>query len=696
MSSKYPGGVISKTAPTPSGPYADSTAPGVWTLEQQAYWQKLGQWPTAGNVNPNAFIENLFSTYLYTGNGSTQTITNGIDLSTNGGLVWGKVRSTTGTHELTDTVRGANNALNSNNTDAQSNSDVTAFTSSGYTLGYVSGNENFNGRTYASWTFREQAKFFDVVTYTGNGTAGRTVAHDLGSVPGCIIVKQTSASGQDWMVYHRSLATNDYILLNSTGAASTYPYISSPTSTTFTVESAAPVNSNGATYVAYLFAHDAGGFGLTGSENVISCGSFNYNTDPQTVTLGYEPQWLMVKQTDGVGDWIMFDNMRGFTANSGGGAGRRLLANTSGAETANDGLYYGGATGFSLNLPAYGNYIYIAIRKGPMAVPTLGTSVFKPILTGSGATLSDSYSAIGFPIDMTLRYQTGTDTDGAFKNAVYTRLMGINSGATDTPTSANNPNLLTHSSAAEITTYYYSQTGSMGLDYGGSWNSPAYVLTHLHFKRAPSFFDVVCYTGTGAVRTISHNLGVAPELMISKTRGVSNPWQVWTKYFSYLSGTAASDNCTGVLNSTNAFDGYSESSSINALPTASVFSLGTQSVWNGSTKTAVMYLFATCPGVSKVGSYTGTGAAQTINCGFTGGSRFVMIKRADSTGDWYVWDSARGIIPSNDPYLLLNSTAAEVTGTDYVDTTSVGFDITSTAPAAINANGGTFIFLAIA
>ena len=73
-----------------------------------------------------------------------------------------------------------------------------------------------------------------------------------------------------------------------------------------------------------------------------------------------------------------------------------------------------------------------------------------------------------------------------------------------------------------------------------------------------------------------------------------------------------------------------------------------------------------------------------------------MIKRTDSTGDWYVWDSARGIIPSNDPYLLLNSTAAEVTGTDYVDTTSVGFDITSTAPAAINANGGTFIFLAIA
>jgi hypothetical protein len=73
-----------------------------------------------------------------------------------------------------------------------------------------------------------------------------------------------------------------------------------------------------------------------------------------------------------------------------------------------------------------------------------------------------------------------------------------------------------------------------------------------------------------------------------------------------------------------------------------------------------------------------------------------MIKRTDSTGDWYVWDSARGIVAGNDPYLLLNSTAAEVTNTDYVDTYSLGFEISSTAPAAINANGGTFIFLAIA
>ena len=110
----------------------------------------------------------------------------------------------------------------------------------------------------------------------------------------------------------------------------------------------------------------------------------------------------------------------------------------------------------------------------------------------------------------------------------------------------------------------------------------------------------------------------------------------------------------------------------------------------------VAYLFATVAGVSKVFSYTGNGSSQTINCGFTGGSRFVMIKRTDSTGDWYVWDSARGIVAGNDPRLSLNSTAAEVTTDDSVDTDSTGFVVNQVAATNVNVNAATYIFLAIA
>jgi hypothetical protein len=110
----------------------------------------------------------------------------------------------------------------------------------------------------------------------------------------------------------------------------------------------------------------------------------------------------------------------------------------------------------------------------------------------------------------------------------------------------------------------------------------------------------------------------------------------------------------------------------------------------------ISYLFATVAGVSKVGSYTGTGTTLQVNCGFTGGSRFVMIKRTDSTGDWYVWDSARGIVAGNDSYLVLNSTAAEVTTTDWVDTHSPGFELSNAAGNNVNINGATYIFLSVA
>ena len=135
---------------------------------------------------------------------------------------------------------------------------------------------------------------------------------------------------------------------------------------------------------------------------------------------------------------------------------------------------------------------------------------------------------------------------------------------------------------------------------------------------------------------------------------------------------------------------------VSTAPTSTVFTVSDSSSVNDPAQNYVAYLFATCAGVSKVGSYTGTATTKQIDCGFTAGARFVLIKRTDSTGDWYVWDTARGIVSGNDPYFLLNSSAAEVTSTDYIDTYSAGFEISSTAPAAINASGGTYIFLAIA
>jgi hypothetical protein len=630
--------------------------------------------------NAANYIEDVFSTYLYTGNGSTQTITNGIDLSTKGGLVWLKDR-TTGTagydHALIDTVRGSSLYLKSNSTSAESSNSnvVTGFNSNGFGIGSNT-STNKSSDAFVSWTFREQPKFFDVVTYTGDGTSGRAISHNLGSTPGCIIVKITSAVGP-WPVFHRSLGgggTTENLSLNTTAAVAGNAYFPAVSSTTFSVSASSAVNSSGATYVAYLFAHDAGGFGLTGTDNVISCDSFTTNGSGQaTVSLGYEPQWLLVKRSNSTGNWFLVDNMRGFTVTN---STQALYANLSDAEVAINTTYFQpNSTGFFVDTGgASQSYIYIAIRRGPMKVPTSASDYFAPVTrvgNGGNPTISG-----GITDDAAMIFRR----PGSTSTVMVSRLMG-------------NPYLETANANGQNTDTLAFPTNTwdvqQGLKLGGNRpivNSSGINYIDYHLRRAPSFMDVVCYDGkTGSSQIINHNLGVSPELVIIKRRQTSTYFG-WPVYASVV-GT----------NNLYLNDASSAGTYLNGAvssPTATTFTVSNNSDVNGAGSTFVAYLFATCAGVSKVGSYTGTGGTQTIACGFAGGARFVLVKRTDTTGDWYVWDTARGMVSGTDPSLLLNSTAAEVNANS-IYTATGGFQIVSTA-AGINASGGTYIFLAIA
>jgi hypothetical protein len=258
-----------------------------------------------------------------------------------------------------------------------------------------------------------------------------------------------------------------------------------------------------------------------------------------------------------------------------------------------------------------------------------------------------------------------------------------------------NPLLTTATTAAEYTGSANSitagtQTGlTVGADSDSTINDSAASYIDWFFRRYPSVFDIVCYTGNGSAggQTISHNLTVAPELMIVKERSAVANWRIY----------AASQGVSAyaAINSTAAF--ATDANNPWKTPTSTTFGVGDGTYWtslNQSGETFVAYLFATLAGVSKVGSYSGTGATQTINCGFAGGARWVMVKRTDSTGDWYVWDTTRGMVSGTDPSYKLNTTDAEVNANS-VYTATTGFQIVSTA-AGINASGGTYIFLAIA
>ena len=422
---------------------------------------------------------------------------------------------------------------------------------------------------------------------------------------------------------------------------------------------------------------------------MIQCGSYTGNgAQPggPTITLGWEPQYLMVKRaTTGTGDWFVNDNLRE-GLRSVDGVGSELSPDSTGAEGSVAGFGKGftvKSTGFNVVHGAAtinnngDTYIYMAIRR-PNKPPTSGTQVYNAIArTGTGS--AGTVTGVGFALDLLIT----SDRSQSFFTCPEDRLRGagnylITGG--------------TNSSGVEGTNAGISGFDTMDgfrVGVGNIGNASTYNFINWCFKRAPEVFDQICYTGTGGAHTETHNLGAAPEFWIVKIR---TPYQQY-----WVVGSTQMANTDFILMDDFAKQ-YTDSSYWNSTyPTSSGITFGTNARVNYSGSSYVAYLFATKAGVSKVGSYTGDGTAgKIIDCGFSAGARFILIKRTDDAGHWYVFDSARGIVAANDPHLSINSTSAEVTDDDSVDPTASGFIVNQVAATNINVTNATYIFLAFA
>lgn len=619
------------------------------------------------------YVDDVFSAYTYAGTGSASTITNGVDLAGQGGMVWFKARTSAFDHRLVDTARGATISLGSNTTAANATeaNGLTAFTSTGYSL---NSDPDYNkaSDTYASWTFRKAPKFFDVVTYTGNG-ANRTIAHSLGQEIGMMFVKRTDTTS-DWQVYHRGLANTEYLVLNSLSAKATDTArwnSTTATSSVFSVGTDTTVNASGGTYVAYVFAHNAA------TDGNIQCGTFTTDGsgNASVTSIGWEPQFILAKKTGASsGDWIMLDTSRVWDNSS---VDTAIFTHAASAESTATDFGEPTATGFNFKGgSASATYIYMAIRRSNKP-PTTGTQVFNAISrAGTGA--AASVTGVGFSPDFIACQLRNVSSSGT---STGSRLQGTSYSSMS-------------SSAAAVSSPSNSLSGWLtdGISIGGNAvnfndSSLGSIYINWFLKRAVGVFDVVCDTGTAAAHTIQHGLGAIPELLIRKCLSASAQWEV---YCSALNNTEKL-----VINSTAAK--ATDSTAWNSTtPTASAFTVGTGANVNTNSAKYATYLFATKSGISKVGSYTGNGSSLNVDCGFAAGARFVMIKRTDSTGDWVVFDSVRGIVAGNDPWIAWNTSAAEVTTDDSIDPYSLGFTVNQVAATNINVNAATYIFLAFA
>ena len=499
----------------------------------------------AGAGGESVYVDDVFSTYLYTGNDTTQTVTTGLDIANEGGLIWQKPRVSdtyNNDHKLFDTERGQNKVIYTNNNAVEDSGRPLSYTSTGFTLDTSSKfyGLNENNKDYVTWNFVKQAGFFDVVTYTGTGSNPHTVSHNLGSVPGFIVVKATSSTG-NWCVAAYDGTNYRQLSLNTSDHSFASASVSNiATSTTIDVgymgvNFDGSANASGVSYVAYLFAHDDQSFGDDSDESIIKCGSYTGTGSAVAVSLGFEPQWIMFKLSDSTGDWLIYDVMRGIVT---GGSDERLEPNTSDAAASSVACEVT-ATGFTVTSTGTymnasgGTYIYIAIRR-PMKTPESGTDVFTPnAYTGNGATrvLTSSND----PVDLGIIRPRASTGDWIWSD----RLRGA------TKTLYSN---YTQSEATESTyiTGFDVQDGiEVGTGTPVNGSSSTYISYML--SRATGFFDVVAYTGDGALsQSINHNLGVTPEMMIVKRRESASDW------ICYHSGnTAAPETDQGLGRSTS-------------------------------------------------------------------------------------------------------------------------------------------------
>ena len=545
-----------------------------------------------------------------------------------------------------------------------------------------SGNLAHSGSNHASWTFRKAKKFFDIVTYSGTGST-RTLSHNLDCEIGQIWIKCTS-SAYNWQVFSKGVGGYMQLNLKDGEAGSTgTTFFNNATTTQFTITGGGnTLNASGETYVAYLFAHNNnnGTFGPDGDQDIIKVGTYtgDGNATGALQNLGFEPQFILIKNTNlNTERWHVYDDTRGIHHERND---YYLMPNENGAELNHETVQVE-PTGFrpmtsdDKTNGSGRSYLYMAIRRGPLAVPEDATKVFSP-----NVATSDNIFNLGFDADLNINALT---TSG-YERYVLTKMLSHYN------LQANTTNNETNQGSG----VKWFDTKSNFINLNDSWWSTNTNLVSWTWKRAPSYLDIRAYVGTGSARTITHGLTVQPEMIWIKRRDSSQSWAVYHKGLN--DGTDPEDYAIELNSDSSEFN--VEHYFNDTAPTSSVFTVGTHNAVNYNTGFYVAYLFATAAGVSKVGSYTSTGADQNIDCGFTNGARFVLVKRVSGTGDWILFDSARGITANTDGHIRLNQSYAQDTDA-YVDIEphSSGFTVNhGSVHVGGDAAGQKFIFYAIA
>tara|TARA_R100001463_G_scaffold68_4_gene348 strand:+ start:1102 stop:3189 length:2088 start_codon:yes stop_codon:yes gene_type:complete len=628
-------------------------------------------------------IEDYFDVTFWEGAGSSNTnVRTGVDLSSSGNGGMTMIKSAIQRDwSITDTVRGVNSQLASNTNAGITTytNNVTHFLDYGFTLGSHD-NINRNGTNNLAFTFQKKSKFFDIQTWTGNGTAGRTISHNLGQVPSMIWVKRTDGAAS-WMVYHKSLLdpTTDALYLDANNAYTSnnnYWNSTAPTASTLTVGSHYNINANGGTYVAYFFGD------YEDENSFISSGTFTgQGTSYVDVNIGFEPQWILMKRFDGNSDWYAFNHKAGLVNEE-----SYLRDHDAPVYLNHDYGWSEAAWGVSVkadgfrvqghNISSSGHYyVYTAIRRPFMGEPTDYLDVFsyQNNAQENSTTGIPAFGRHRKPTDFGF-YCTRANSPGELKfGARILQKNELTLRSHQPMDSANNGHPKNNSMFNIIEQPGQTKNGIANhrTDYGW-WNTYFSNVDAWSFTRWKGICDIQTYRTTGSNLTFKHNLGAVPEFMAVKglygaNSGYSSNWKWYHK--DMVAGSTNPQYSLTTINASAATNSGYNSASVwqNTTPTDENVYIGTdQDVNNTQDEACVWMGFASYKDRVDVGYYTGNGThtnnARSIqtNLSPSGYIRMILVKPVSQVGSWYWTDYA-----SNGYYWLWNMNLGRIQSSPY-------------------------------
>ena len=582
-------------------------------------------------------VEDLFFHSSY-----TDTLTKDIGIWGEG-LYWHKARGSTNSPRFGDTTTPPFTAYPSSTSANQPSQAATTNYLGEITL-------QSGGTSGADFFFlKKWPGVLDIVNYTGDGTSSQTIPHNLGRVPGMIIVKATSETGE-WCTYHSSAGTGYGTIGGGfqavLGSGTTVGWgQTTPTADNFYVGYSAGdaietnTNKTGVEYRAYIFAEE----GVDDYGNVI----YKTGQESTSTTLGWTPDFLLYRNTStSVTDsWRIAAETHGIDPDVGNGVQTRFDATAQAVTNERSARFFG--DGFSYGGTTVADFYYLAFRK-PHRV--------RDDITSGGAILSLS---IRFGSSSTTDVVTTSKTDCVWIKP-YRKQSTATGGLSDwwcANMQMYDQHAIRMNSDQQLNSQrdirmYRSDWYGYQLTGGSSYvNKFGYYYLHFRWANVPGAVTTIKYDGSGnGNKTVPHNHGVAPEvIMIKCLDRASTPFQfVFNDAGTFKKGEITTD---AAFTTTTAITSVSADDFV-------VNSTDDSFNRNASTRYSCQ-LFSSVSGVIDIGKFTGTGAAgNQIDCGFSNGSRFVLIKAMDSTSDWAVFTNSLGMNgDGNDDFVKLNSGA---------------------------------------